>query len=181
VKKPKVTTSSTASLLAKTKRKAVPKEKEKQTGEAGPKAPFNITAKVAREHLNDKEKTRIRETPRKRLKVDGNSSHLGRAGTYPPISTPRRIIEETPAKPRRVVISETPQQQPRFRRQQLDLSHANTRRQQQETRVQNRHHTMNNNKNASLSPMIQYGGLSPMPQKKNVVAEAAKAAARKRK
>jgi len=179
-----------SSLLAsnKNKRKAVPKEKEKKkSGEAaGPKAPFHITAKVTREQLNDIEKTRIRETtPRKRLKVDGgtSSSHLGRAGTYPPISTPRRIIEETPAKPRRVVISETPQQQPRFRRQQLDLSHATTRH-QQETRVRNRHHTIinsSNSNNASLSPMIQYGGLSPMPQKKNVVAEAAKAAARKRK
>lgn len=183
VKKPKVTkaAAATSSLLANNKRKAVPKEKKKKGGEAGPKAPFNITAKVTREQLNASEETRIRETPRKRLKVDGTSSHLGRADTYPPLSTPRRIIEETPAKPRRVVISETPQQQPRFRRQQLDLSHATTRR-QQESRVRTRHHTINiSDNNASLSPMIQYGGLSPMPQKKNVVAEAAKAAARKRK
>jgi len=180
VKKPKMkTAASTASLLANnSKRKAVPKEKKRKGDEAGPKAPFNITAKVTREQFSASEKTRIRETPTKKLRVDRTSFLPGRADTYP-ISTPRRIIEETPAKSRRVVISETPQQQPRFRRQQLDLSNATRR--QQEKRVRNRHHTNNNINNDGISPMIQYGGLSPMPQKKNVVAEAAKAAARKRK
>jgi len=167
-------------LLANHRRKAVPKEKKRKGDEAGPKAPFNITAKVTREQFNASEKTSMRETPTKKLRVDRTSFLPGRADTYP-ISTPRRIIEETPAKSsRRVVISETPQQQPRFRRQQLDLSNATSRR-QQEKRVRNRHHTNNNINNDGLSPMIQYGGLSPMPQKKNVVAEAAKAAARKRK
>ena len=182
VKKPKMkTASATTSLLANNKRKAVPKEKKRKVDEeAGPKAPFNITAKVNREQqLNISGKTRVRETPTKKLRVDRTSFLSGRAETYPPLSTPRRIIEETPAKARRVVISETPQQQPRFRRQQLDLSDIT--RHQQEKRVRNHQHASNNINNNSLSPMIQYGGLSPMPQKKNVVAEAAKAAARKRK
>ena len=161
----------------------MPTDKDKKGGGLGPKAPVNIIAKVPREQRNDSgEKTSINETPCKKLKVDRHV-HLGRAGTYP-ISTPRRIIEETPAKQRRSgrdVISETPQQHTRFKRQQLDLSMNATTRRQQEARVRNHHSHSRNSNNGSLSPMIQYGGLSPMPQKKNVVAEAAKAAARKRK
>jgi len=176
------TTKSAATNLANNKRKAVHTDKDKKGGGLGPKAPVNIIAKVPREQRNDSgEKTSINETPCKKLKVDRHV-HLGRAGTYP-ISTPRRIIEETPAKQRRGrdVISETPQQHTRFRRQQLDLSMNATTRRQQEARVRNHHSHSRNSNNGSLSPMIQYGGLSPMPQKKNVVAEAAKAAARKRK
>ncbi len=183
VKKPKMRrTAPTASLLATNKRKAAsPREKKRKGDEAGPKAPFNITAKVSREQLHVNEKTRIRETPTKKPRVGRTSFHSGRADTYPPLSTPRRIIEETPAKSsRRVVISETPQPQPRFRRQQLDYL-PDARHDQLGKRARNRQHTSSNNTNDGLSPMIQYGGLSPMPQKKNVVADAAKAAARKRK
>ena len=171
VKKPKKKTSaSSASLLANSKKSAKGK-----VDDAGLKAPFNITARVTREQRSITQKTHISQTPTKKSNANGISSYLGGADSYPNLSTPRprRIIEETPAKSRRLVISETPQQQPRFRRQQLDL---NTSRLQQEKRVRNWYHT-----NSSLSPMIQYGGLSPMPQKKDVIADAAKAAARKRK
>ena len=67
--------STTTSLLANNKRKAVPKEKKRRRGDvdAGLKAPFNITAKVTREQqLNvGSEKTRVRETPTKKLRVHG--------------------------------------------------------------------------------------------------------------
>ena len=183
-KKQKQTT--TTILANNNARTALPTMSRETVGGAEPKAPFNITAKVSKEqHIDsDSEKSKIRATPRKRLKVDGGT-HLRRAGTYPPLSTPTRVIEETPAKPRGVnstygVISETPQQ-PRFRRQQLDLSINNaTTRRRRESIARNHHHHQTSN-NTSLSPLIQYGGLSPLPQKKNVVAEAAKAAARKRK